>query len=132
MRCWSVEDQFTALFEHVPVIGDHIQERGCRTKEVVALSSTGVGITGNVTHRAPEASGNNWFPTDKAEPTWIMSGNKIVPLGTTASQATSLAAAAPLAAEAKVAAAPTAVSASADVFRFDAKGAADAAERDRG
>ena len=88
--------------------------------------STGVAITGNVTHRAPEPSGNNWFPTDKAEPTWTMSGNKIVPLGTTASYATSLAAAAPLAAEAEVAAtALTAVSTSADVFRFDAKGSPD-------
>ena len=34
--------------------------------------STGVSITGNVTHKQPEPSGNNWFPTDKPEPTWTM------------------------------------------------------------
>ena len=43
----------------------------------------GVSITGNTTHRLPEPSGNNWFPTDKPEPTWTIANNKIVPLGTT-------------------------------------------------
>ena len=56
----------------------------------VHKDSTGVSITGNTTHKQPEASGNNWFPTDKAEPTWHIANNKIVPLGTTTSTLASL------------------------------------------
>ena len=49
----------------------------------VHADSTDVSITGNITHRQPEPNGNNWFPTDKPEPGWIMANNTIVPLGTT-------------------------------------------------
>ena len=90
------------------------------TKEIsipvirVHANSTGVSITGNTTHRQPEPSGNNWFPTDKPEPTWTIANNKIVPLGTTPSAAQT-ASAQPL-------------SGDADIFRLDtsAPGAFDA------
>jgi hypothetical protein len=49
---------------------------------LVDEDSTGVTITGNTTHKQPGASGQNWQPTDNAEPGWTISNNKIVPLGT--------------------------------------------------
>ena len=50
-------------------------------------SSRDVSITGNVTHRTPEAvsSGNNWQSEGKSSPGgWTISGNRIVALGTDA------------------------------------------------
>jgi hypothetical protein len=48
----------------------------------VHADSTDVGITANTTHRTPEPSGENWFPTDRPEPEWTIESNRIVPIGT--------------------------------------------------
>ena len=53
--------------------------------------STGVSITGNVVHKQPGASGTNWQLTNKAEPGWTISNNKIVSIGTSVKTAESLA-----------------------------------------
>jgi hypothetical protein len=99
--------------------------------------SSKVTISGNVTHKTPEASGTNWQPTDKGEPGWTISNNKIVSIGTSVKTAESLApnagasssVAAPASSPSEVAAAKVAVASApaaaaaddghADVFRFD-------------
>ena len=51
----------------------------------VSENSTDVSITGNTTHKAPVASGGsatNWLPTKSIPSGWIISNNKIVPIGT--------------------------------------------------
>ena len=110
----------------------------------VEKDSTGVVIKGNVTHKLPEASGSNWQPTDKSEPGWTISGNKLVSVGTSLKTAEGLAPSAGAGSTVKAAgaaAAATTVEAAkevasakqaaptadghADTFRFDAKGATD-------
>ena len=101
--------------------------------------ATGVTISGNVTHKTPEASSTNWQPTGKAESGWTISNNKLVSVGTSLKTAESLApnagapdsvksAGAASAASASVADDPlgrpgrpptVAADAQADTFRFD-------------
>jgi hypothetical protein len=117
-----------------------LQDTGFRsTSEIrtplirVEKDSTGVNISGNVTHRLPEASGDNWQPTHKSEPGWTISNNKIVSVGTSVKTAESLApsagASATSAAPSPAEAPPNSGSGSgsdghSDIFRFygDTKG----------
>lgn len=64
----------------------------------VDADATGVSITGNVTHKEPVASGDNWAPVKSGAPSgWTIAKNKIVPIGTSLDKAEKMAAAAPLA-----------------------------------
>jgi parallel beta-helix repeat protein len=57
----------------------------------VEKDSTGVTISGNVVHKTPGASGDNWQLTKKAEPGWSIANNKIVSIGTSVKTAEGLA-----------------------------------------
>ena len=93
--------------------------------------ATGVTISGNVTHKTPEASGANWQPTGKSEPGWTISNNKLVSVGTSLKTAESLAPSAGAPDSVKSAGAASVATASvADTLSADtatAKVAADAA-----
>ena len=50
----------------------------------VQKDSTGVNISDNYTHKAPVASGVDWYPVrGDAPPAWMISNNWLVPRGTT-------------------------------------------------
>ncbi len=60
-----------------------------------------VSITGNVTHRTPEAAGANWQPTGTKEAGWKIADNKIVALGSSVAAPKAIAVDAPSAPEAE-------------------------------
>jgi hypothetical protein len=98
----------------------------------VNKDATDVTISGNVTHKTPEASGTNWQPTGKSEPGWTISNNKLVSVGTSLKTAESLApsAGAPDSVKAAGAAASVATASVAETLSADtttAKVVADAA-----
>jgi parallel beta-helix repeat protein len=97
----------------------HRSNADVRTPAIrVDSDSTGVTITGNVVHETPKPSGGNWQPTNKAEPGWTISNNKVVAHGTSVKTAESLA---------PSAGAPDAVKAAAPASAASASSAAAAA-----
>ncbi len=72
----------------------------------VDKESSGVSITGNITHKEPVASGDNWAPAKSVPSGWTISKNKLVPIGTSLDKAETAAA-------------------GADTFRLDARASAD-------
>ena len=65
-------------------------ERGRVPHILVHEDSVNVTITGNITHMQPWSADANWQQTNKAEPTWTIANNTIVPMGTTVAEAQAL------------------------------------------